>query len=353
MKRKCTIIPLSNKRSARPARAVWAHYVSFQKWKALCLLRRARERVQRHLLVGAVVRLQSRYRGWHTRRMITRRLQTSRIVEEPDQVQTRILQHLNHASLHVLRQCNRRLARTNTMKIVASFHQKLRQQINEVLDQGGVPSDGHHAFLQDCALEGSDHQTVYESFKRRTMCRHATPEDRAWIMNRMIRGDHADPGVFRRTLEKFTLVSFKRANRYGTIPKNLDDLTAARGGNVLHHAIKNRKFSFMRYLILQCGMDPNVKFTSLDSYGSTTLIGLTPLHCAVVKGDVRTVTFLVDQGGADVHATVGRFYRFPKGANALDMALHISIRAPIAKRIYEILKDAGAHHTNMRGLRHF
>lgn len=282
--------------------------------------------------------------------MITRRLQTSRILEEPDQVQTRVLECLNHASLHVLRRCNRRLARTNTMKIVASFHQKLRQQINEVLDKGGVPSDGHHAFLQDCAVEGSDHQTVYESFKRRTMKRCATPEDRAWIMNRMIRGDHADPGVFRLNMTNMTLVEFKRANRYGTIPKNLDDITAARGGNVLHHAIKNRKFSFMRYLILQCGMDANVKFTSTDC---SHLIGLTPLHCAVFKGDWRTVAFLVDQGGADVHATIGRFYRFPKGANALDMALHISIRAPIAKRIYQMLQDAGAYHTGMRGLRYF
>ena len=132
----------------------------------------------------------------------------------------------------------------------------------------------------------------------------------------------------------------------GAVPKNLDgDGTM----NILHRAVRNRKHSLVRHLILTCGMNPNVLYT----VPHTTVRNVTNLHRAVHSGDHRMVTLLVNEAGCNVHTTVGRYLQFPRGANALDISLHASIRADIMRKIRKVLQDGGAQHTPMKNLRYW
>ena len=164
-------------------------------------------------------------------------------------------------------------------------------------------------------------------------------------MRRAIRGNNVT-SAFHDQLRIMTLGQFKRWNRLGAVPNNLDEIECATGGNGLHYAVRNRKHSLVRHLILDCGMNPDISVTD-----NSHIVDVTPLHYAIYRGDIRMVCFLLDQAGCNVHATIGRFNVFPKGANALDIALHAPTRN--YRRIYQLLQDAGAYHTCMKNLRFF
>ena len=330
----------------------FGHWVAFRQWSALTQLRRAPQRVAAH------------------HRRLSQRAQTARVLEQPDVVQTKVLECLDLQSLARLRMATRSLSKQNLFKAVAVFHGTLLGQVKQTLETtNGVLSDEHHRFLQDmhslihtCLHPPLEHRVVREeqwcqkSFERRVALRKATDEDRRWIMKRAVRGDNVDQekyeGLFRHG--SLTLGTFKRWNTTGNVPSNLDAVHP--GGvlcdavNALHYAIMNRNVPFCRHLVLRCGMNPETTFTR----HVWVELHVTPLQYAVYLGHRAMVQCLVQECGVNVNTVVaGRLRIFPPGASPLDIALHCNGTAPNRAKILVILKDAGARHTAMENMRYF
>lgn len=317
----------------------FGHWVAFRQWSALTQLRRAPQRVAAH------------------HRRLSQRAQTARVLEQPDVVQTKVLECLDLQSLARLRMATRSLSQQNLFKAVAVFHGTLLGQVKQTLDTtNGVLSAEHHRFLQDLALRRVDTTTVQRSFERRVALRKATDEDRRWIMGRAVRGDNVDRDKYELLFRhgSLNIGTFKRWNNTGNVPSDLDAVHP--GGvlcdavNALHYAVLNRNVPFCRHLVLRCGMNPETTFLRRiweERY-------VTPLQYAVYLGHRAMVQCLVRECGADVNAVVaGRLRIFPPGASPLDIARHCNGTAPNRAKILVLLKDAGARHTVMENMRYF
>jgi hypothetical protein len=321
------------------------HWVAFRLWSALTDMHRARQRVAAH------------------HRQMTQRAQTERILKQPDAIQTTILEYLDLRSLDRLR-CSMG-GMGDLRKAVASFHSALRKRICQTLegDINGVLSDEKHRFLQDLVLStqsGADrisHEIwCQHSFERRTALRKATDDDRRWVMKRAVRGDNVDRDQYESRFRhgSLNLATFKRWNKTGNVPSNLDAVHP--GGvlcdavNALHYAVMNRNVPFFRHLVLRCGMNPETTCTR----SIWAELHVTPLQLAVHLGHRAMVRCLVQECGVDVNAIVlGRLRIFPPGASPLDIAIHCTGSAPNRAKVVALLKDAGARHTAQKDMRFF
>ena len=368
------------------------HWLAFQHWKHVTHVEKFTFlRYQQQM----VLRIQAWFRGSKLRKQLPFLLLKTRILFQPDLIQTQILQGLDPKSLLSFHLSFK--DQSPPLSLILPFYQqlwvKIRSKMTNTTHKSISPkimlsmyteatTQTEHQFLMDVTdfddylslgLEDNapyltPYNMVYASFEMRIQHRCVTETDRKWI-----RDDWFDkwtglkeerPPISQEQHDRFLKVigvsyfplrQFKNWSRNQVIPKDLDDLcNPTTGLNLLQSAILNKKVNYAHHLIFQCAMDPNKPYTKKAPYKDE--LKVPPLHYSIAMGDLKMIKFLVYKAGVDVNQPIGgRFRELPRGATPLDTTELPWMVARTSKRkeIISILIEAGAKYSEMRGLRYF